>query len=528
MRQTKIVLFLFLGIVLCTILLTPTEGVAKKAFLSEDEYLNLPEEKMDIAEGALIIAKGFYPDLDIQKYLDQIDGMVAGLKPKLKGVKKPEKIIAIINDDVLVKQKLQYKEGATFLNDLLDKGHGNCVSLSTLYLCVTQRLNLPFYGVHAPTHNFVRYDDGKTRLNVEITAGGAVRPDEYYMDLNERTIHPVSIKNGTYLRNLTKKELCSAIISNRGDLLREKQSYHTALSDCKTAIHLDSKNLLAYNTRAIIYKALCKYQEAIRDLDKTIGLDPNNAAAYNNRGVIHEKLGKHEEAINDYTKAVELDPNYVTAYYNRAKAYHHLKDFQQAINDYTKVVELEPTHAHAYYRRGNAYGSLKNYQQAVSNYTKAIALKPKTSLTAYVQRGLTYKKKGDYQRAVNDFTRAIELNPKYEQAYFYRGLVYGNNLHNHQGAVDDFTTLIELNPKNTSAYNHRGNAFGRLGKYQEAIKDYTNVIELNPKVGIVYSGRAFCHAKLGNRQQAFSDYKAAAKLGHKGAQAFLKKQGIQW
>ena len=63
----------------------------------ETDYLGCPENKIDIAKAALIIAKGFYPGLDVQKYLDQVNTMSKELRLELRGVKKPEKIRKRIN-----------------------------------------------------------------------------------------------------------------------------------------------------------------------------------------------------------------------------------------------------------------------------------------------------------------------------------------------------------------------------------------------------------------------------------------------
>ena len=76
MIKKRIILIVIIGLVFFVAGSAQGKKAFQHKFLSEDDYLNLPEEKIDLAEGALIIAKGFYPELDIQKYLDQIDAML--------------------------------------------------------------------------------------------------------------------------------------------------------------------------------------------------------------------------------------------------------------------------------------------------------------------------------------------------------------------------------------------------------------------------------------------------------------------
>ncbi|HCX89805.1 MAG TPA: hypothetical protein DHT43_04645, partial [Deltaproteobacteria bacterium] len=48
-----------------------------------EQILNLHEEEIDIALAALIIAKGIEPELDIDKYLKQIDSMADSLRERI-------------------------------------------------------------------------------------------------------------------------------------------------------------------------------------------------------------------------------------------------------------------------------------------------------------------------------------------------------------------------------------------------------------------------------------------------------------
>ena len=132
----------------------------------------------------------------------------------------------------------------------------------------------------------------------------------------------------------------------------------------------------------------------------------------------------------------------------------------------------------------------ENYKEAILYYNIAIQVDAKY-VPAYVARGEAYLKLGNYQQAIKDCNKALGLNPIFDKAYNMRGLVYAN-----------------------------------LRNYRQAIRDFDKAIELNPKFSWAYSNRANAYENLGDVVHAIEDWKTAAKLGDLGAQAELRRRGI--
>ena len=61
---------------------------------------------------------------------------------------------------------------------VLERKQGYCVGIAAIYLMLAERLGLPLYAVATPSHVFLRYDDGTTRINIETLQNGAEVPDE--------------------------------------------------------------------------------------------------------------------------------------------------------------------------------------------------------------------------------------------------------------------------------------------------------------------------------------------------------------
>jgi tetratricopeptide (TPR) repeat protein len=347
--------------------------------LPEDEYLKLKNDQIDVAVGSLIIAKGIYPDIDIKKYLNQIDAMVGELEPKLKACKSPYEIVKTINKYLFVDQKLKYDKYRDFINNVLDEKHGHCQSFSCLYLSIAERLQLPFYGVSAPDHIFVRYDDGITRINIETTRRGeTITEEQIFESLGVPSPAEISEDN-IYLRNLVKRQLLSGSLNSRGCAFERKG----------------------------------ETDKAIADYTKAIDLDIRDAEAYYNRGAAFYKNGDVDKAIADWTKAIDLNPKHAYVYNSRGYAFAGKGDFDKAIEDWTKAIELNPRDAEPYYNRGLALSAKHDFDKALLDISSAIAINPQKACF-YFSRAKVYFSKGDKTNALQDFTKAIELDSRYK------------------------------------------------------------------------------------------------------------------
>jgi len=279
------------------------------AIPSEAEYLALPEERIDIAMGALIIAEKLNPQLDIARHLRQIDILADHLRPHLTGDQTAAQTVGIVNQFLFAGENVQYRDDKPFLDNVLDEAQGNCLAWTTLYLSVAERLDLPCHAVRIPGHVFVRYGHGPTGLNIETTAKGQIRSDRHYMKMLQRHTE-ASVPGKPVMQSLTKREFLSMILVNRG----------------------------------LICKDMENYDQAIADFTRAIELNPGYPGIYNNRGGVYAKKGQYDKSIADFTRAIELDPVYAQAYDNRGLAYAFKNDTDRAGRDWRLGAQLKAEH----------------------------------------------------------------------------------------------------------------------------------------------------------------------------------------
>src|SRR5271166_4562274 len=133
---------------------------------------------------------------------------------------------------------------------------------------------------------------------------------------------------------------------------------------------------IAFNNRAVAYKAKGDFDHALQDYDVSIELDPYAANHYNNRGIIYRIKGDLTRAIGEYGKAIALKPDYIAAYYNRALAYLDMGELDNALADFNLVLRVNPYNEYALYGRGLLKQKMGDAQGAAADMAAARSTNP--------------------------------------------------------------------------------------------------------------------------------------------------------
>ena len=133
--------------------------------VKEDLNLWFQSGAFDLLQGALIINRYQYPDLDEQHIINQIEEIKreiwVGLQYEMSSIEK----IKLINH-VFYNQygfsgntKNHHDPQNSYLNQVLESKKGNQISLAILYATLAQKLDIPVYGVNLPQHFILGYID---------------------------------------------------------------------------------------------------------------------------------------------------------------------------------------------------------------------------------------------------------------------------------------------------------------------------------------------------------------------------------
>lgn len=196
-------------------------------------------------------------------------------------------------------------------DDFREGGQGYCVGIAAVYLLLAERLGAPVHAVAAPSHLFLRYDDGTTRRNIETFDGGAETGDAAYA--REHRIPEKAIRRGVFLRNLTTAEFIAQVRNNLGVIHSERRDYGRAETQYHRALALLPEFPAALYNLGNDRFALRDYDEAIRHFTRALRLHPADVWALNNRGLSYRASGKLRRARRDFLEALVIDPGFETA-----------------------------------------------------------------------------------------------------------------------------------------------------------------------------------------------------------------------
>jgi tetratricopeptide (TPR) repeat protein len=479
-----------------------------------DDLITVDDEYFDIAEVSLLLAKDEYSEIKIEDYLECVDWYARMIKARITDGDGPKLIINIINKFLFDELGFIYVPTGNledlYLNKVIDRRKGNCVGLSILYLSIAERLDFPLFGVNVPEHIFVRYDDGKQKINIETGRKGMSLPDTFYVKHSVEQFDEESVVRGCYLQNLDNREVISNILLNRSKIRREDGDHKGALGDCKKSILLNPKNPGAYCNRGVVYEKMGLISEAIKDYSMAISLNSKYASAYYNRGSLSGVMGKYGKAVEDFNVAIAVNPKFTLSYLNRAIAFKKMGKVDKAIQDYDTIIEIDPGYAQAYCNRGVAFAETGRLDDAMNDLNKAIELDPYLS-DAYFSRGIFFADNNKLKEAIKDFGKCINLTPDKVFTYYLRGKMY-KETGEFEKAIQDFSKVITVRPSMAGLYIDRGVLLLQAGRIDEAITDFDKSLELFPGNPVAFRYRGESYKEKGQYEKAIKDLETVLKI----------------
>jgi regulator of sirC expression with transglutaminase-like and TPR domain len=246
------------------------------------QIIQRPDPDVDLAEAALLIAKGAYPDLDVQSYLRRIDELARGLRARVAEDAPASELIVELNRFLFDEHGFgpnvedYYDPRNSFLNDVLERRVGIPISLSVLYMEVGVRVGLPLQGVSFPGHFLVKCQFEAGMVILDPYCGGVSLS---LQDLQHR------------LREARGGEVSRAIVAGMLVAANKKEILTRMLRNLK-AIYLDKQ----------------QHARALSIIDWIVALRPGEATEVRDRGLTYLKLECFRAALADLERYLELAP----------------------------------------------------------------------------------------------------------------------------------------------------------------------------------------------------------------------------
>ena len=246
------------------------------------DLIKRPDEEIDLAHAALLIAKSINADLDIARYLIQIEALAAALAQRLPASTSQADRIVTLNKFLFDEQGFApniedyYDPRNSFLNEVLERRVGIPISLSILYIEVGRRVGLPLRGVSFPGHFLVKckVNEGVVVLD-PYCRGASLSVDDLQRRLRE-------VRGGEVSRAIiagmlvaaNKKEILARMLRNLKAIYVERGEDNTALSVMEWIIALAPADASEVRDRGYLYARLECPRAAVEDLERYLELAP--------------------------------------------------------------------------------------------------------------------------------------------------------------------------------------------------------------------------------------------------------------
>jgi regulator of sirC expression with transglutaminase-like and TPR domain len=251
-----------------------------------------PDERIDVAEAALLIAQEEYPSLDIAVYLGRLGELADGARAGIHGGMAPAEHVAWLNHFLFVQcgfagnNKNYYDARNSFLNEVIDRRTGIPITLSIVYCEVAQRLGLPVYGVGFPGHFLAKYV-ADPEIIIDPFFGRIITAAEC-AERHRGIYGPNARFDRALLRPATPREIVVRILSNLKQIFIEKGDLLRALACVERILVFMPDTPRELRDRGILYQRLECYAAALRDFERYLQLAPRDAAAETIRETLPE------------------------------------------------------------------------------------------------------------------------------------------------------------------------------------------------------------------------------------------------
>ena len=242
-----------------------------------------PDEAINLAEAALLIASEECRDLDIAAYLARLDEMAATLRHRLRADISPADTIIALNRFLFDEHGFggnaadYYDPRHSFLNEVLDRKRGIPLTLALVYIEIGRRIGLPVQGVAFPAHFLVKCQLREGTVVLDPYAKGiSLSFDEIRQrikSLRNGVEPPRSVIAGM-LAAASNKEILVRMLRNLKGIYSHHQEWLKALAATDRIISVMPDLAEEYRDRGMIYLSLECFRAALFDLQAYIKMLP--------------------------------------------------------------------------------------------------------------------------------------------------------------------------------------------------------------------------------------------------------------
>jgi len=472
-----------------------------------------PDEEVDVAAAALVVAKGIYPDLDVQAHLRQVDRLARELRTSLAPHRAPEArlrtMAQVVYGDWGYAARDVLPPGVFVgFNEVLERRQWNCLGLTVLYIALGQRVGMPMRMVSGPGHVFVEYI-GPPALHVETTDHGRVHARKDYLTGYLPFPH---MELDDYVA-LNAKRTVAVILSQTALAVQNRGRAGLARQYYEMALRFDQGHAEAHAGLGFLHAASGSASEAAAAFRRAIELSPRLPEAYGGLGNLLHATGDLSGALDVYERLLEIRPDEPKTVFNMGQVLYEAGDLDGSIAAFGRYTKLMPGDPDGFARLAFPLEDKGDVAGAMSAYRETLRIDP-TYADAHVNLGFLLEREGKTAEAMEAYEAALTVRPKHALAMAGRGRVLAAGGQT-GAAIELLEKALALSPGNPVLWLDYGNILRQAGRLEEAVAAYRRAIGLDPTDAETHLALAQALLEAGNPEEARAHAARAQALGAK-------------
>lgn len=265
------------------------------------ESVERPDEELDLAEAALLIAQAEYPHLDRGRYLRLLDQLATGVGRRTSDAMGPYGMVNALSEYLFDEEGFRgneddyYDPRNSFLNDVLERKLGIPITLSLVYMEVGRRLELPIVGLGIPGHFLVKYRSPEEEIIIDPFHRGIILSEEECADLLTRTSEEAIPFQPNYLAPVAKKQILTRMLNNLRSIYLSREDHHRALGIAERLLLIEPHDHRNVRDRGLLRLSVGDLKGALTDLERYLAVSPHASdtnAIYRSAEAIRQRLGE--------------------------------------------------------------------------------------------------------------------------------------------------------------------------------------------------------------------------------------------
>lgn len=236
------------------------------------QEVNRSDDSINLAKASLYCAQAEYPELEVAKYLQQLDRIAEDIAVKIPENRYPLQIIKTINNHLYNCLEFRgnsqdyYNPKNSFLNDVIDLQTGIPLTLSIIYLEIAKRLDFPMLGIGMPGHFIIRPDFDNAGIFVDaFNQGEILFKEDCERKLQQLYQQPVKIEP-KFLAPVSNRQILARMLMNLKQIFLNRRQHTKVLAIITGLLILYPNNPNELRDRGLLYYELKLFPEAAQDL----------------------------------------------------------------------------------------------------------------------------------------------------------------------------------------------------------------------------------------------------------------------